>query len=172
MTLHASLLSLREVQAMRLAAKGMTAKATAKALHISASAVNLYLTNARHKLGARTKSEAIAILLEAGPTFRESIEYLREQKGYATPEEERRFNERRQISRKLRDLLDDMSIVEVTQKVRNAEDPLWTELAEQFLHTAAEALGYGIVKQSAQPGTEVSRYPSIDPTTFVLMTSA
>ena len=77
MTLHAPLLSLREIHVMRLAAEGMTAKATAIALHISESAVNLYLMNARHKLGARTKSEAIAILMDAEPLMKESIEQVK-----------------------------------------------------------------------------------------------
>lgn len=146
MNFHAPLLSLREIQVMRLAAEGLTAKATAKALHISGSAVNLYLTNARHKLGAKTKAEAIAMLIEAGPFLRESMEQLRENPGEVSAEQREHVEEVQFISRQLRHLLDDMSIAEFTQKTQHGDDSVWTELAERFLRTAASALGYGIVK--------------------------
>ncbi len=59
-------LSPREVDVLRGAAAGLTAKETAEHLGISASAVNLYLSRAQLKLGAKNKTHAVVIAINQG----------------------------------------------------------------------------------------------------------
>ena len=54
-------LSRREREVLQWAAEGKTAGETAKLLGVSASAVNLYASNAMTKLRTRPKTQAVAI---------------------------------------------------------------------------------------------------------------
>lgn len=54
-------LSPRELTCVALTAQGLTAKGIARKLNISASAVNLYLSKARLKLGAANTCAVVAI---------------------------------------------------------------------------------------------------------------
>lgn len=54
-------LSRREREVLQWAAEGKTAWETAQLLGVSASAVNLYASNAMNKLRAKTKTQAVAI---------------------------------------------------------------------------------------------------------------
>jgi DNA-binding CsgD family transcriptional regulator len=54
-------LSQRELEVLRLAASGLTAKQTANVLGVSEAAVAMYLAKAERKLGAQTKAHAVAI---------------------------------------------------------------------------------------------------------------
>lgn len=139
---------------MRLAAEGLTAKATAKALQISESAVNLYLTNARHKLGAKTKARAFALLIEAGPLLSENIEQLRDHPGAIATKQSQHADDQKFMSNQLRHLLDDISMAEFSHTANKCDDTVWNELADQFLRTAAAALGYGIIRHHEGDGPE------------------
>lgn len=59
-------LSARERQALALVARGMRAKEIAHTLSVSEASIRLYLKNARQKLGARTKEEAIVRAMQLG----------------------------------------------------------------------------------------------------------
>jgi DNA-binding CsgD family transcriptional regulator len=59
-------LSPREVDVMRLAAQGYSAKRTALKLGISPHSVRVHLTLARRRLKARNTAEAVAIALTRG----------------------------------------------------------------------------------------------------------
>ena len=59
-------LSQRDLEVLRLAASGLTAKQTADVLGISASAVAMYLAKGERKLGAQTKAHAVAIATALG----------------------------------------------------------------------------------------------------------
>jgi DNA-binding CsgD family transcriptional regulator len=66
-------LSQRERQCLEGVAQGRTTKQIARGLHLSADTVDEHIGNARHKLGARTRAEAVAIatssaLLSTPPT--------------------------------------------------------------------------------------------------------
>lgn len=54
-------LSQRELEVLRLAASGLTAKQTANVLGVSESAAAMYLAKGARKLGAQTKAHAVAI---------------------------------------------------------------------------------------------------------------
>lgn len=54
-------LSQREIEVLKLAASGLTAKQTANILGVSESAVAMYLSKGERKLGAQTKAHAVAI---------------------------------------------------------------------------------------------------------------
>lgn len=64
-----ALLAPREVQCLRLLAQGYRTKDIARTLDLSAAAVELYLRNARRKLGASTREQAIAIVSTQGMTL-------------------------------------------------------------------------------------------------------
>jgi DNA-binding CsgD family transcriptional regulator len=57
-------LSRREREVLQWAAEGKTAWETAQLLGVSASAVNLYASNAMNKLRAKTKTQAVAIAVK------------------------------------------------------------------------------------------------------------
>jgi DNA-binding CsgD family transcriptional regulator len=59
-------LSPREREVLLWAAEGKTAWETAQLLRVSESAVNLYASNAMHKLRAKTKTQAVAIAVRNG----------------------------------------------------------------------------------------------------------
>ena len=59
-------LSQRELEALRMAASGLTARQTAEVMGISASAVAVYLAKVERKLGAQTKAHAVAIATALG----------------------------------------------------------------------------------------------------------
>lgn len=59
-------LSPREREVLLWAAEGRTARETAQLLRVSESAVNLYASNAMHKLRAKTKTQAVAIAVRNG----------------------------------------------------------------------------------------------------------
>jgi DNA-binding CsgD family transcriptional regulator len=59
-------LSPREREVLLWAAEGKTAWETARLLRVSESAVNLYASNAMHKLRAKTKTQAVAIAVRNG----------------------------------------------------------------------------------------------------------
>lgn len=63
---HSVRLSPREVQCLQLLAQGCRTKDIARALDLSNAAVELYLRNARRKLGAVTREQAIAIATAQG----------------------------------------------------------------------------------------------------------
>ena len=54
-------LSQREIEVLKLAASGLTAKQTANILGVSESAVAMDLSKGERKLGAQTKAHAVAI---------------------------------------------------------------------------------------------------------------
>jgi DNA-binding CsgD family transcriptional regulator len=54
-------LSQRELEVLKLAASGLTAKQTANIIGVSESAVAMYLAKGARKLGAQTKAHAVAI---------------------------------------------------------------------------------------------------------------
>jgi DNA-binding CsgD family transcriptional regulator len=56
-------LTFRERQCLSLAADGLSAKRMAVALGVSEKTVELHLARARHKLGARTTTQAVAASL-------------------------------------------------------------------------------------------------------------
>lgn len=58
-------LSHREMQCLSLAADGIVSKQIAAEMNISEKTVELHLARARHKLGARTTTQAVAISLAA-----------------------------------------------------------------------------------------------------------
>lgn len=59
-------LSPREIEVLRAAGAGLTARETADLLGLSASAVNLYVTRACFKLRAKTKTEALVLAIHKG----------------------------------------------------------------------------------------------------------
>lgn len=59
-------LSPREIQCLHLLGRGARTKEIARALELSTAAVELYLRNARRKLGATTREQAIAIVTAKG----------------------------------------------------------------------------------------------------------
>jgi DNA-binding CsgD family transcriptional regulator len=59
-------LSPREREVLQWAAEGKTAWETAQLLRVSESAVNLYASNAMHKLRAKTKTQAVAVAVRNG----------------------------------------------------------------------------------------------------------
>lgn len=59
------LLSVRERQCLSMAAGGLVTKQIAAEMGISEKTVELHLANARHKLGARTTTQAVAMVLIA-----------------------------------------------------------------------------------------------------------
>lgn len=61
-----ALLSPREVQCLRLLAQGYRTKDIARSLDLSTAAIELYLRNARRKLGAATREQAIAMVTAQG----------------------------------------------------------------------------------------------------------
>ncbi len=60
------ILSRREVEVLDLASRGCTDRDIAKRLSISPKTVNDYKSNARHKFGAKTTTEAVAIATRRG----------------------------------------------------------------------------------------------------------
>lgn len=150
MNMHIPLLSLREIQVLRLAAEGLTAKATATALHLSESAVNLYLVHARQKLGAKTKAEAIAMWMESGSVISESIEHVKAAVRRNSSRQDDHLHEMVLLSNKMRRLLEDMLIADVTRNTENGDQAIWNDLAEKFLKTAAQACGFQVVKVQAR----------------------
>jgi len=59
-------LSNRELEVLRLAASGLTAKQTANIIGVSEAAVAMYLGKCALKLGAKTKAHAVAIAIAVG----------------------------------------------------------------------------------------------------------
>jgi DNA-binding CsgD family transcriptional regulator len=59
-------LSRRELAAIRCAARGLTAKQTARELGIAENSVRVFIQSAKRRLRARTKAEAVAIALAYG----------------------------------------------------------------------------------------------------------
>jgi DNA-binding CsgD family transcriptional regulator len=139
-------LSLRELQVMRLAAEGQTAKAIALALHISASAVSMYMMHARLKLGVKTKSEAIAMLVDTGAVLIESIERTKSAMRDESNMKNDQLRQMQLISNQLRHLVEGMLLADTTDKVQHADTTVWREMAERLLRTAANTIGYEIVK--------------------------
>jgi DNA-binding CsgD family transcriptional regulator len=139
-------LSLRELQVLLLAAHGQTAKASVLALHISESAIALYMTHARQKLGAKTKSEAIAMFMDTGAVFTESIESVVSKTHDDRCKASDQLHEMQRVSTKLRHLVDGMLLADVTDKMQHTDMAVWREVAEGLLRTAAHTFGYEIVK--------------------------
>lgn len=149
MTVHTPHLSLRELQVLHLAAEGLTAKETAKLLHLSESAVNLYTCHARRKLGAKTKAEAIAVMMETGEITRESIEGIKPMKRNKFAPHNGALQDLLVISNRLRHLLEVMLLADVGLKTDDGNPAVWNELAEKFLKIAAHSCGYHIYKSPA-----------------------
>jgi non-specific serine/threonine protein kinase len=63
---HASLLSARELEVLRLVAQGLTNKAIGNQLFISASTVNYHLTSTFNKLAVETRAQAVAVAAQRG----------------------------------------------------------------------------------------------------------
>jgi DNA-binding CsgD family transcriptional regulator len=139
-------LSLRELQVLRLAAEGLTAKGTARVLQISESAVNLYLTHARQKLGAKTKAEAIASLGDSGDLVTESITHMKAMVRAGAALQNDRLQEMLILSNKLRHMLENMFLAEASRTVEKCNVDVWNNLAEKFLVIAAQTYGYQVVK--------------------------
>jgi DNA-binding CsgD family transcriptional regulator len=59
-------LTSREIQALRLVAEGRTGKEAARAMNITHAGVKWHLAKAMKKLGARSRTEAVAISLKRG----------------------------------------------------------------------------------------------------------
>jgi DNA-binding CsgD family transcriptional regulator len=59
-------LSQREAQCLEGLARGLSNSDIAKLLHISVATVALHLGNARRKLGAKTREQAVALAVEQG----------------------------------------------------------------------------------------------------------
>lgn len=59
-------LSPREVECLEWLGRGLTNAAIAKRLGISVATVALHLSNARNKLGATTREQALVIALKGG----------------------------------------------------------------------------------------------------------
>jgi DNA-binding NarL/FixJ family response regulator len=59
-------LSPREIEVLRAAGAGFTAKETADLIGLSVSAVNLYMVRAIFKLGVKNKTEAVVKAMHAG----------------------------------------------------------------------------------------------------------
>ena len=66
MALEPSPLSGRQAEVLTLLANGRTLSEIAQEMDISTSAVNLYLSNLRSKLNARTKEQALAMAITKG----------------------------------------------------------------------------------------------------------
>jgi DNA-binding CsgD family transcriptional regulator len=56
----------REIQALRLVAEGHTGKEIARAMGITHAGVKWHVAQAMRKLGAHSRSEAVAIALKRG----------------------------------------------------------------------------------------------------------
>jgi DNA-binding CsgD family transcriptional regulator len=56
----------RELQVLRLVAKGKTSQEIAAKLHLSEVTVKWHIGNAMHKLGAASRAEAVAVALRRG----------------------------------------------------------------------------------------------------------
>lgn len=63
---HKKILSMREWECLRLLAQGQRNKDIARSLSISTAAVELYLRNARIKLGAATREQSVALATARG----------------------------------------------------------------------------------------------------------
>ncbi len=61
-----ALLSEREIECLLWLCAGLRSAAIAGKLNISESAVNLYITNAKYKLGAKTREQAVARAITSG----------------------------------------------------------------------------------------------------------
>ena len=59
-------LSPREIEVLRAAGAGKTAKETADLIGVSPSAVNLYMAKAMLKLGTHTKTAAVVVAIHKG----------------------------------------------------------------------------------------------------------
>jgi DNA-binding CsgD family transcriptional regulator len=59
-------LSPREIEVLRAAGAGLTAKETADLLGISPAAVNLYMSRATIKMGVKNKTEAVVKAMHKG----------------------------------------------------------------------------------------------------------
>jgi LuxR family transcriptional regulator len=59
-------LSRREIEVLRAAGAGKTAKETADLIGVSPSAVNLYISRAQIKLDASNKTEAVVAAIHKG----------------------------------------------------------------------------------------------------------
>ncbi|MEV0348336.1 response regulator transcription factor [Nonomuraea sp. NPDC050680] len=66
LTLPANPLTRREIEVLRLSARGSAAKQIAAELFISTATVRNYLSSIRAKLNARTQVDAVRIAIEAG----------------------------------------------------------------------------------------------------------
>ena len=64
--LYPSGLSVREVEVLRLVARGMTNARIAQELFISPRTVNGHLTSAYHKIGSHSRAEAVRFASEHG----------------------------------------------------------------------------------------------------------
>ena len=149
-------LSLRELQVLRLAAEGQTAKAIALALHVSVSAVSLYMLHARQKLGARTKSEAIAILMDTGTTLLASANYVKTATSVDASRDNDALHDMLLISTRMRHVLENMLIEHAAGKSDRGDTIVWRELTEKFLVMAAGAFGYEMVKMQTTSGLPIS----------------
>lgn len=65
-TLAKSQLTSREIECLNALADGLTNDGIARRLHISVPTVAMHLTNARRKLEAVTREQAIAIAMRRG----------------------------------------------------------------------------------------------------------
>lgn len=62
----ASVLTQRETQCVQALAHGLSNSEIAKELHIALPTVAMHLSNARHKLGAKTREHAVALAIADG----------------------------------------------------------------------------------------------------------
>jgi hypothetical protein len=134
------------MQVLRSAASGQTAKVTAFALHLSTSAVSLYMLNARRKLGAKTKSEAIVMLMNTGADLNESIECAMSRMRDNDSTKTDQLHEMQLISSQMRRLVEGMVLADATNVVQNTDLTAGVEMTVKLLRTAAHALGYEIVR--------------------------
>lgn len=150
MNVHTPHLSLRELQVLHLAAEGLTAKETARLLNVSESAVNLYICHARQKLGAKTKAEAIAMMMGSGELTRESIERAKTAKRHCSPLHAGPLQDVLQISNRIRHLAEVMLLADVARKADQGDLAVWQDLAEKCLKMAAHSCGYRIEKAQGE----------------------
>ena len=64
--INSSPLTQRELQCLEALARGLSNNGIAKQLQISLPTVALHLCNARRKLGARTREQAVALAVKRG----------------------------------------------------------------------------------------------------------
>jgi DNA-binding CsgD family transcriptional regulator len=143
---HTPHLSLRELQVLHLAAEGLTAKETAKLLNLSESAVNLYICHARQKLGAKTKAEAIAMMMDSGELTRGNIEKVKVANRSGGALQTGPLQDMLMISNRIRHLAEVMLLADVAGKADHGDLAVWSDLAEKFLKMAAHSCGYRIEK--------------------------